>query len=495
MEGISNLREVLSWQTAATLVVVYFATLSFYRLFLHPLAHIPGPKLAAITRYYEAYYDLVQDGQYTFKIAELHKKYGPIIRISPYELHVIDPAFYEKLYRQDGRWDKYGWAVGAFTAPGATIITVPHELHKARRQPLNPFFSKPRVAAQQNIIDRNIAVFCNRVSQFATAGKTIDLGAAISALTRDVACEFILDRRYAHLEREDFHVDITNMLQAGGPIWRITKHVPWFGPLVHAIPPSIMNKECERDTKEILRSSEAREEEESRRTIVHEIMDSKLPPAEKKFERVMFDVTTVTGAGNETTAGVLRLIMYHVFANPAILRRLRAELDEAVALVDLKALEQLPYLTSVIMEGMRLSPAIGSRSARIAPDRDLVYGEGRRALRIPAGTPVGMTTILMHTDEALYPAPLSFDPDRWMDLEARRRLDKTYAPFSKGTRMCLGMHLAWAEMYLAIAQVVQRFDFQFQGVDETSFHMQSDQFIIKTKDNAALNAVVTLHKA
>lgn len=320
-----------------------------------------------------------------------------------------------------------------------------HKLHKARRQPLNPFFSKAQVAAQEDRINRNIAIFCDRVSQYAMAEKTVDLGAAISALSRDVACEVILNRKYAHLKREDFHVGVTNMLQSAGPIWRITKHAPWFGPLVHSIPPSIMMKIADENTgafflylitgkhtwaslrhpkrtsipqwlahmratgvrKRYEGSSGAKNESPSSppRTIVHEIVDSKLPPAEKRFKRVMFEVATVTGAGNETTAGVLRLIMYHVFADRDILQRLRAELDDAAppltgsAKVELKVLEQLPYLMSVIMEGVRLSPAIGSRSSRIAPDQDLFYeGPGGKALRIPARTPVGMRTILMHTD-------------------------------------------------------------------------------------------------
>ncbi|KAG4222528.1 hypothetical protein PC116_g28998 [Phytophthora cactorum] len=101
----------------------------------------------------------------------------------------------------------------------------------------------------------------------------------------------------------------------------------------------------------------------------------------------------------------------------------------------LKKLDQLPYLTSVIMEALRLSPALGTRMARIAPDRDLVYD----GWCVPAGTPIGMTTILMHTDETLYPEPLSFNPDRWMDIGKRKKLEKTYAPFSRGTRMCVGM--------------------------------------------------------
>lgn len=218
------------------------------------------------------------------------------------------------------------------------------------------------------------------------------------------------------------------------------------------------------------------------------MVDSKLPPDEKKFEHVFNDVATITGAGFETTASVLRLIMFHVFSNQMILQRLRAEVATASgtsssndATIEVKTLEQLPYLTSVIMEGMRLSPAIGSRIARIAPDRDLFYGN----LRIPTGTPVGMTTILMHTDETLYPEPLSFNPDRWMDPEAGKKLDKTYVLFSRGTRICLGMQYvkkinkkkpsfiwrspvlsftdmapflqsspAWAEMYLIIPRTV-----------------------------------------
>ena len=47
-----------------------------WRLYWSPIAHIPGPKLAALTRLYELYYEIYQGGQYTFKIGELHNKYG-----------------------------------------------------------------------------------------------------------------------------------------------------------------------------------------------------------------------------------------------------------------------------------------------------------------------------------------------------------------------------------------------------------------------------------
>ena len=68
----------ISWHVLGGAVVAYYATLVFYRLFLHPLARFLGPRLAAISRWYEGYYDVVLDGQYTSNIAKLHKVYGTV---------------------------------------------------------------------------------------------------------------------------------------------------------------------------------------------------------------------------------------------------------------------------------------------------------------------------------------------------------------------------------------------------------------------------------
>lgn len=55
---------------------LYVAGVIVYRLYFSPLAKFPGPKLAAATLLYEFYYDVICRGQYTFKIKELHEKYG-----------------------------------------------------------------------------------------------------------------------------------------------------------------------------------------------------------------------------------------------------------------------------------------------------------------------------------------------------------------------------------------------------------------------------------
>lgn len=56
--------------------IVYVLGLYVYRMYFDPLSKIPGPKLAAASLWYEFYYDVVKKGQYTWKIWEMHEKYG-----------------------------------------------------------------------------------------------------------------------------------------------------------------------------------------------------------------------------------------------------------------------------------------------------------------------------------------------------------------------------------------------------------------------------------
>lgn len=76
----------------------YLATLAVYRLYLSPLAKIPGPKLAAVSKWYEFYYEVILPGQYVFKIEELHKKYGKRMAFSV--LHCSDSCEPFRIWRR-----------------------------------------------------------------------------------------------------------------------------------------------------------------------------------------------------------------------------------------------------------------------------------------------------------------------------------------------------------------------------------------------------------
>lgn len=71
--------------------IVYLVALGVYRLYFSPLAIFPGPKLAALTQWYEIYFDVVKGGggQFTFEIKRMHEKYGKFGALTPFSRRQI----------------------------------------------------------------------------------------------------------------------------------------------------------------------------------------------------------------------------------------------------------------------------------------------------------------------------------------------------------------------------------------------------------------------
>src|SRR5262245_41505928 len=77
MPNLRETRELSNWvAVAAATLLAGVAGLAIYRLYLHPLAKFPGRKLAAVTMWYEFYYDVIKRGQYVFEIQKMHEEYG-----------------------------------------------------------------------------------------------------------------------------------------------------------------------------------------------------------------------------------------------------------------------------------------------------------------------------------------------------------------------------------------------------------------------------------
>jgi cytochrome P450 len=157
--------------------------------------------------------------------------------------------------------------------------------------------------------------------------------------------------------------------------------------------------------------------------------------------------------------------MFHLLDKADILRKLKTELKTTIrepsSKVSLATLEQLPYLTACIKECLRLSYGVSSRLQRICPDEALVFNDGKKDWSIPPGTPVSMTCALIHHDETIFPDSHTFQPERWID---QPHLDKYLVSFSKGSRQCLGINLAYAELYLALGRI-----FRSYGSEKVSF--------------------------
>lgn len=77
------------------------SALATYRLFLHPLARIPGPPLAAISSCWYAYH--VRNGRMLYLGKTLHKHYGPVVRIAPNEVWFVTKDAFKVIYSESLR--------------------------------------------------------------------------------------------------------------------------------------------------------------------------------------------------------------------------------------------------------------------------------------------------------------------------------------------------------------------------------------------------------
>lgn len=221
---------------------------------------------------------------------------------------------------------------------------------------------------------------------------------------------------------------------------------------------------------------------ETEKTIFHQILNSDLDPRERTSTRLIEEARTLIGAGTVTTAHTLTVASFHLLDNPEVLQKLLTELKSAFPdpsmPPSLPELERLPYLSAVVNEALRFTGP-EHRFQRIAPDRALHFNEWV----IPAGTPVSMTAMMMHRNASIFPSPQAFIPERWIGNragstgsdQAPKRLDRYLAPFGKGTRACLGMNLALAEVYMTLANVFRRFEMElYETTRERDIDIQYD---------------------
>lgn len=75
----------IGWSGAVFSVLVGIA---LYRIFLHPLSHIPGPLAAKVTGLWRS--SKYMGGKWHEDILDIHRTYGRVVRIAPNEISVVD---------------------------------------------------------------------------------------------------------------------------------------------------------------------------------------------------------------------------------------------------------------------------------------------------------------------------------------------------------------------------------------------------------------------
>jgi cytochrome P450 len=142
----------------------------------------------------------------------------------------------------------------------------------------------------------------------------------------------------------------------------------------------------------------------------------------------------------------------------------------------LATLEGLPYLNAVVNETLRITIGISSRTVRKSRNVPVRYKDWV----IPAGAYFSMTTYYTHTNPTIWEDPHAFRPERWLGNALAKNgepLSKYLVPFSRGPRMCLGVNLARAELFIGLAVVLRRCDFELYKTTSDAVEMKADYFI------------------
>lgn len=145
------------------------------------------------------------------------------------------------------------------------------------------------------------------------------------------------------------------------------------------------------------------------------------------------------------TGLTLAFLTFELLANPSCLAKLKTELAEAMpdlnSLPTCATVENLPYLSAVVQETLRLHPPASMRGQRVSPDESVVYRsrDGEVEWSIPPGTPMSMSAYLIQMDPVIFQNPYEWRPERWIEDP---KLDRYLLAFSRGSRMCLGYEIS-----------------------------------------------------
>lgn len=237
---------------AALTLILYIISIGIYRLFFSPLAKFPGPKLAALTQWYETYYDVWLDRQFVLHIQKLHETYGlscppsivqslmyiegPIIRINPWEVHINDPEIFETIYSTTSSFDKVPQHTAWTKSKGSLLSSVSHNLHRSRRAAIAPLFSKRQISLYAPEIQERAEKLVNRINtEYKDTSKVLKIDDAYGCFATDVVTEYAFARDYNYLDAKDFVAPFIKTMAGLAKMYHKLWHFPILSPILRLL--------------------------------------------------------------------------------------------------------------------------------------------------------------------------------------------------------------------------------------------------------------------
>ncbi|KAI1106415.1 cytochrome P450 [Jackrogersella minutella] len=216
---------------------------------------------------------------------------------------------------------------------------------------------------------------------------------------------------------------------------------------------------------EILRktSNDVLQERKSNLSDRKDLLGAMLSGVDSKTGQHMSDASitdnliTFLVAGHETTSGLLSFAFYELLKNPEAYRKAQEEVDTVVGKgpITVEHMSKLNYIVAIMRETLRLCAPISQISVT-SKETQLLAGK----YLVHKGEAVSLLIKKAHLDPAVYGDDADeFKPERMLDEPFNKLPKNAWKPFGNGMRACIGRPFAWQEATLAIAMLLQSFNF------------------------------------
>ncbi|PNP82141.1 hypothetical protein FNYG_04330 [Fusarium nygamai] len=308
-----------------------------YNIFFHPLAKLPGPFLAKLTKFWLFSEELGGDAANT--LARLHKKHGQLIRVSPNEVAINNRDVFTTINRQGTKFYKEKTFYDGFSGKHGNLFTYQDpEYHSRRKRLMSPSFSQASLADHQVLIYECMKPLLNEITENIRSQQPTAIFPAFQHFSSLKTAAGVIAKLFPKMAP-----DAVILLQTIGMERLIASR-----------------KATDLDQPGLFSN-------------MQELLDSK----EQKLsdEELVAESSTLFFAGTDTTASTVAIGLWHLLHKPDLYARLRAELKTIMPDKDsqptLKELESLPLLSACIKEGLRITCPPRGRLPRVVPPEGL----------------------------------------------------------------------------------------------------------------------------
>lgn len=461
-----------------TLFVLWRVGIVVYRLFFHPLAKYPGPKLYAVSNIPFQWKSNVS-GTLAFESKTLYDKYGPIVRVAPDHLSVDGSIGWPQVFQH--RPGKTEWPKQrGFYQPGDeySLIGGAHEHHKRLRRQLNHAFSTESMYEQEPIVQKYVGLWLDQLSK--KSGETFNMIPWFNFLTFDIIGDLVFGESFGSIEKGDYHPWVAAIFETvvASGFYRLAQQFPWLNPILKTFGSSAKSIKLEAEGREFAiekaLARKAQGESPGGRRDFMTYMIRKNRDGKPGFDDSDLALNTglIITAGSETTATALSGLTWHL-GQPKFRQHYHRLVDEIrgafanEAEIDMKSTARLPYLMATIDEILRMFPPAAQTPPRVSPGAEL---EGEF---IPKGTVITVFQWSTYHNANNFHDPDNFRPERW--LPANHELydpvfvndnKQCFHPFAFGVRDCVGKNLALSELRVVISRLLFRFDMELEPGQE-----------------------------